>query len=105
MLTEIANREVAGSKLVLDERALAHLAEHRAGAQGGLVTCFVKANAVSLAYLVIGQSSLVDRSISSLHAAVIRQQWSLQRHQPNEVPGGTLLAQAVAESSVDRVKI
>ena len=108
MLTEIANREVAGSKLVLDERALAHLAEHRTGAQGGCVTCFVKASAVSLAYLVIGQSSLVDRSIRSLHAAVTRQQWSshllVERrvHEPNEVPSGTLLAQAVAVSSVER---
>ena len=62
------------------------------------MTCFVKANAVSLAYLVIGHRSLVDRSIRSLHAAVnkdgvTRQQWSshllVATGQPNEVPSGT----------------
>ena len=40
MLTEIVKREIAGRKLVLDERALAHLAEHRAGTKGGKVTHF-----------------------------------------------------------------
>ena len=41
LLTEVEKLEVTGCELVLDERALADLRQHRAGAQGGMQGGFV----------------------------------------------------------------
>lgn len=61
LLTEVEELEVAGSELVLDERALADLRQRCARPQGGFVTA-IRTGRISLRAVARGHASRSSRS-------------------------------------------